>query len=263
MNYKELLNSHKKFGTLETDILIKDDFDKIQQNVVIAPWWDVTIFDTQDAKITKINNILYNVKINDITFSYIQLKRVGASGIMDSILRLGVTKCKNLLFIGSAGSLSENINIGDLVIPTYSVCGDGATRYLNKNLEDEFGKKEYPNLKITKQLLEITKTICKENKVNYHNVPNFSVDTVFAQFYHMDYIINTGVQTIEMETANVFKCSKIAKINTTALFCISDNIIKKKSLYSGRTEKEKEYRYMVRYNILPKIIMELLKKIQN
>ena len=138
MNYNDLLNSHKKFGTSKNDILIKDNFDKIKQNVVIAPWWDVTIFDNLDAKITKINNILYNIKIDNITFSYIQLKKIGASGIVDLILRLGVTKCKNLLFIGSAGSLSDNINIGDVVIPTYSICGDGATRYLNKNLEDEF-----------------------------------------------------------------------------------------------------------------------------
>ena len=122
---------------------------------------------------------------------------------------------------------------------------------------------EYPNSKITNQLLEITDAICKENKVNYYHVPNFSIDTIFAQFYHMDYVVNTGSQTIEMETANVFKCSKITKINTTALFCISDNIVKKKSLYSGRTEEEKDYRHMVRNNILPKIIIELLKKLHN
>ena len=57
---------------------------------------------------------------------------------MDFILSLGVTKCKNIVFLGSAGSLDESIKIGEIVIPKYSICGDGASRYLNINLEDEF-----------------------------------------------------------------------------------------------------------------------------
>lgn len=52
---------------------------------------------------------------------------------MDYILSLGVTKCKNLVFLGSSGSLDENIKISDIVVPKYSICGDGASRYLNKN----------------------------------------------------------------------------------------------------------------------------------
>lgn len=40
-------------------------------------------------------------------------------------MNLGVTNCKNLIFIGSVGSSSEEINIGDIVIPKSSICGDG------------------------------------------------------------------------------------------------------------------------------------------
>ena len=51
-----------------------------------------------------------------------------------------------------------------------------------------------------------------------------------------------------METVLFFKCNEILKINVTALLCISDNTIMKKSLYSGRTDQENDYRHIVRYN---------------
>ena len=258
MNYSDLLNSHLEYGTTKEDIKIGKGYENIQENVVIAPWWSHDIFDGMNFKIEQVSEKVYNFYKDNFSFSYIELKRIGAPGIMDFILSLGVTKCKNLVFLGSAGSLDENIKIGDIVIPKYSICGDGASRYLNKNLEDEFLKKEYPSKDFTNKLIDILK---KEN-VRYHNVPNFSIDTVFAQFYHIDKILELGSKTIEMETANLFKCNEVLNINVTALFCISDNTVLKKSLYIGRTDEENEYRYKIRYEVIPKIIIELFKKMR-
>lgn len=255
MNYSDLINSHLKYGTTEEDIKIRKGYEKIQENVVIAPWWSHDIFDNMNFKIEQVSEKVYNFYKDDLSFSYIELKRIGAPGIMDFILSLGVTKCKNLVFLGSAGSLDENIRIGDIVVPEYSICGDGASRYLNRNLEDEFLKKKYPSKEFTNKLIGILK---KEN-IKYHNVPNFSVDTVFAQFYHIDKIIELGSKTIEMETANLFKCNELLNINVTALFCISDNTVLNKSLYSGRTEEENEYRHKIRNEVIPKIIVELFR----
>ena len=91
-------------------------------------------------------------------------------------------------------------------------------------------------------------------------MPNFSIDAIFAQFYHVDKILKLGAKTIEMETANLFKCCDMMDINVTALFCISDNTVLNKSLYSGRTDEENDYRHKVRYEIVPKIVIDLFKK---
>ena len=193
--------------------------------------------------------MLCNIYGDNFSFSYIELKLIGASSLMEAILPLGLTKCKKIIFIGSAGSLDENIKIGDIIIPSYSISGDGASRYLNNNLEDEFGKKQYPYGELSNKILDIC------NKLNYkaYNVPNYSVDTIFAQFNFIEYIKSTGAKTVEMETAALFKCSNLLKIPTTAIFCISDNIVVNKSLYSGRTEEENEYRHKVRNEIIPNI----------
>jgi len=111
---------------------------------------------------------------------------------MDDVLSLGVSKCKYLLFIGSVGSLVEEINIGDLVIPIYSICGDVASRYLNENLEDDFGKRQESNKNLTQLLIKHIQNISNEENVKYHNAVNFSVDTVFGQFPHIDTIKDMG-----------------------------------------------------------------------
>ena len=256
MKYEELLVSHFKYGTTAENIKQKKGYTNILENVVIAPWWGHDIFNNMKFEIEQISEKVFNFYSDEISFSYIELKRIGAPSVMDFVLSLGVTKCKNLIFLGSAGSLDEKIKIGDIVIPEYSICGDGASRYLNKNLEDEFLKSKYPSKEFTEKLIDI---LNKKN-VKYHYVPNYSIDTVFAQFYHIDKILELGAKTIEMETANLFKCNELLKINVTALFCVSDNTLMNKSLYSGRTKEENDYRHKVRYEIIPEIVIDLLKK---
>lgn len=258
MKYKDLLNSHLKYGTTEKDIIANKGFEQILKNVVIAPWWRHDMFDSINYKVEKINDQLYNFYGDDLSFSYIEIRNIGASTIMDYVMPLGITKCKNLVFIGSVGSLDDSIKIGDIVIPEYSICGDGASRYLNPNLEDEFLKKEYPSKEMTNELLDLLES----KKIKYHYVPNFSVDNIFAQFIHIDEILELGSKTIEMETANVFKCCNVMNMNVVALFCVSDNTVLNKSLYSGRTDKENEYRHKVRYEIFPNIIVDLFKKLK-
>ena len=256
LSYNELIDSHLKYGTTKEDIINNNEYSNILPNVVIAPWWRHSMFDKSNVKVEKINDKLYNISMDDISFSYIELRSIGAPVILDSLLALGVTKAKNILFIGSTGSLSQDINIGDLVIPEYSINGVGATRYLNKDMKDDFFANFYPNQELTTKLLNIVK---KYKEVKNHYVPNYSVDNIFAQFAHIDEIISIGAKTIEMETSTVFKCEEILSQKITALFCVSDSTVKNKSLYSGRTEEEQLYRHKVREEIMPKIIYDLFK----
>lgn len=231
MKYKDLLNSHLKYGNSKEDIIKRNGYENILENVVIAPWWGHEMFASFDVKIKKINEKIYNIYGADFEFSFIELKLIGAAAILDETLGLGVTKC--------------------------SICGEGASRYLNVDLEDEFGKKEEPSKDYTNKLLKIVE---KYENVKYHYVVNYTVDTIFAQFIHLASIIKYGAKTIEMETSALFKCNNILNINMTALFCVSDNAVLNKSLYSGRTDSEKEYKHMVKEKVIPNIIMELFRK---
>lgn len=87
--------------------------------------------------------------------------------VLDAVLLLGMTECENILFLSSIGALSEKIGIGDIIIPEYSVCGDGASRYICnvKGLPDIFGEKVYPNKDAIKSLASITESCARKNGV--------------------------------------------------------------------------------------------------
>lgn len=256
MEYNELLKSHKRYGTNEEDIIKRQGYEKMLENVVIAPWWSHTIFEKLSINIEKVGDKVYNISGEGFAFSFIELKNIGASVIVDAVLNLGVTKCKKIVFIGSAGALNMDIKIGDLAVPIYSYCGVGACRYLNDNLEDDFETKDYPSEKLLNDLSEIL----DNNNYEYHRVKNYSVDTIFAQFPHIDYIKDIGSQTIEMETSSLFRCAKIINAEAVAIFCISDNTIENKSLYSGRSLEDKKAKHKTRDEIIPEIVIKLLNK---
>jgi len=271
MDYEKLLLGMKRFGSTEKDVCkhgLGVPVDSIKENVILAPWWEPDVLPgLGKAELLSLANQLgirvWNIEGVDFDMTFIRTG-IGAPCLTEGLFPLGVTKCKRIIFIGSAGSLSADINIGDIVIPEFSVCGDGVSRYIADDLKrDVFGEKAYPDSFMFKKAVAATEGLCKEHNMNFHIGRTFSTDTIFAQFAHMDAITGMGCNTIEMETAAAFRAAEIMKIPLIALFSISDNIVKNKSLVSGRTAEELDYRKLVRSAFLPKIILAAFKETMN
>ena len=86
----------------------------------------------------------------------------------------------------------------------------------------------------------------------------FLFDTIFAQFAHIDSIMNMGCNLIDMETASAFRAANLMKIPIAAIFSVSDNAIAKKSLMNEEIQDDRDYRRFVRKELIPKIILNLI-----
>ena len=134
MIYEHILDGNKKFNTNTVDIVRSGftcDPETINKVVIIAPVWKPDLFSNYLDSIDQISDGMYkiwNMSIKGKKITYI-ITGIGAPCLMDAILALGCTPCEKIIFIGSVGGLGKNINIGDIVIPEYSICGDGACRY--------------------------------------------------------------------------------------------------------------------------------------
>jgi len=272
MDYQRLIEGMKRYGSTETDICVHClgvKPDKINRNVVIAPWWEpkylALLGEAEYLSESQFSAIkVWNIKNKDQEITFIKTG-IGAPVFMDALLALGVTKCENVVFVGSVGSLDENIGIGDIVIPQYSICGDGASRYIATDSllgNDPFGSKVEPDKKMFDIICKITEDVCKQNAVRFHIGSTFSVDSVFAQYAHIDEIMKMGCNVIEMETASAFRAAKIAGLSLAAIFSVSDNTVTNKSLISGRTEEDMNYRRFVRNHLFPQIILKLFEETQ-
>lgn len=255
MDYNNILEALRLYGTSKEDIIKRRGFENILENVVIAPWWEHSLFANYSNKIEQVSEKVFNVYGEGFAFSFIEIKNIGASALIEEVLPLGLTKCKRVIFIGSAGALNKDINIGDLAVPVYSYNGVGATRYLNEGLKDDFENRCYPSKELSNKMIEVIKNMGLE----VHNVSNYSVDTIIAQFPHLNHIIDLKCNTLEMETSSLFKCADIIGVEASALFVISDNTIKNKSLYGGRKEGDKLKKKKARDEYVPKVVMELFR----
>ncbi len=255
MTLDEILIGHLKYGNTLNILKGQSPFKDCFENIVVAPMWGIDILDIDKKYITKINNLVYNVETDYSRFSFVTVGMMGGANIMDKILELAIFHPRRVIFIGSASSLSLDIDIGDTVVIRKSFCGNGSSRYLNENLEDDFGKSVAPSPRLNEKLMNILKI----NNIDYHYTDAFSIDTIFTQFNHLDYIKKLGCEILEMETYATFKACHLCGIEVCALINISDSCAKNKSLYSGRTLEEKLIRNKKRKSVVTKVVLELYK----
>jgi len=269
MSYQRLLEGLARYDASAGDICLSSlgvPAEQVHERVILAPWWEPDYFDALGDEINylcrsdRAFHKVWNIRKDALRFTYIKTG-VGAPVLMDTVLALSLTDCKKAIFIGSVGALDARMSIGDIVIPEYSVCGDGASRYLtDKPLKDydPFGEKSYPDPELYRLMHDIAERLCRESGVSFHTGKTFSIDTIFAQFARMDEILAMGCDTIEMETAAAFRAAKLAGVRLAALFSVSDNAAQRKTLISGRTEAEMALRREVRKTVIPKILLEAL-----
>ena len=261
--YKKITDGICKYGTtLEEAFMgkIPCNPNLIREFVVIAPFWKPAIFaDSFDDIIPLVNDMAWDIIAGSFKFTYIRTS-IGAPRTGDTILALGLSKCKNALFIGSVGALASKMGIGDVIIPEYSIAGDGYSRYLTDRTlkeNDCFTEKILPDAGLYSKLGDAINNLSETDEINIHKGRVFSIDTIFAQFAHIDEIRGYGCNYIEMETAAFFRASAVTGINAAALLQVSDNTITNKSLYSGRTENDQAYRKNVREKFFPKVILKM------
>lgn len=264
MIYDYLMNGNERFGIKPIDLCrsrLGCEPNEINENVILAPWWKPEIFADHVNSIdllSDVRNETWNLAVGDKKITYIRTG-IGAPVITDIVMALSFTPCKKIIFIGAIGGLEEKLKIGDFIIPKYSVCGNGACRYLTDGKltnNDCFGRKYYPNKDVYNNIISVIENISEQTPINWHEGICFSIDTLIAELAHVEEIIGMGCNCIEMETAALFKVSEICGIKAGAILNISDNPIKSKSLFSGRTDNEMENRKHIIKSILPKIVIQ-------
>lgn len=236
--------------------------ERMRENVIISPGWSPErIFNMAQAEETVPSSPLFGFRVWNIPCGGAEITYVktgyGAPVVLDAVLLLGMTECKNALFLSSVGALSEKFGIGDILIPRYCVCGDGASRYISAegDLSDVFGEKAYPDSEALDRLADIAEKCCRDRGARWHFGETFCADTIAAQGKYIEKMINLGCDSVDMESAVFLKSAKAAGISAAAIMQVTDNVLLNKSLFSDNIgEEEREYRRYVRRETISEII---------
>lgn len=261
--FQRLITVHKQYGATPKDWALHEfQTDQIQSCVIIAPRYSPKIFEPYVKKVSQIANgrfPVYEIETNH--GQKISLIRVGVGAVntLDAVLALAGTSCEKILFIGSVGSLSSDAAIGDIIIPSQSVCGSGADFYLTTGSflqNNVIGKSYSADSETSQKLFSAAKYFSKNDGIKILDKKVFSIDTILGEYPHLSEIQNLGCEAIEMETATLFHAAKVTGEKATALLYVVDCTLEGQSIYHGRTEDTEIKKVKVKKTLVPQIALK-------
>lgn len=137
----------------------------------------------------------------------------GAPGMamaLEVLIALGV---KEVIFIGLAGSLQEEVLPADIVLCSEALCDDGTSACYTAK------ESARPHKATAALLAKNLKTAGK----NFHTGMNWTTDAIFRETKEeVRHYKKLGVLTVEMETAAFYAICAKRKVKAAAAFAVSD-----------------------------------------
>lgn len=260
MDLDDILAGNARFGSTPEQLaeaMLGVSGSMVHPRVIIAPWWEprrmpalgpASPRSTPGARIG-----LWDIDTSIGPISWVKTG-IGAPQLMDTLIGLAIAGCRQVIFVGSVGGLVPQLEIGDLVIPSASLAGEGASRYLQEDPSvDVFGTTFAADVDLTDRLVTAADHVAAD--VACHRSLVFSIDSVGAQFAHIDHILGTGAEAVEMETSAAFAAGSTCGLPVAALLQVSDNTVLQRSLISGRTPEDHRHRGRIRSEVMPNILL--------
>ncbi len=128
---------------------------------------------------------------------------------------------KALVRLGSCGSLREDIKVGDLVIVTTALKGEGVTQYY---VDKDFVPTSDKNL--TAALTEVAKAGASMIGVDVHVGPCWTTDAILRETReHVGKAISGGAIAVDMVSAAFLTICQLYKVPAAVILAVSDNVI--------------------------------------
>ncbi|MFH2012794.1 MAG: nucleoside phosphorylase [Pseudomonadota bacterium] len=179
------------------------------------------------SKVKKINFAkCYNLNIDGNQFS-IAGPAMGAPIAVILMERLIVMGARNIIAIGSCGSLNEDIHIGDYIIPSEAIVEEGTSQHYPVD-------ESIP--KASKKILNYLEECCLSDNLNFNIGKVWTTDALYRETINkITTYQKENVLGVEMEMSALFTVGTFRGIEVGGLLVVSDELfaLKWKSEFGG------------------------------
>ena len=225
--------------------------------LVIAPGWKPTkIIKDPSYKVTELAQHSYIsgylVEKDGMKVAWAQVAS-GACNLLDHTIICADMKFDCCIFVGAAGGLTAEHEIGDLCTPGVCISGVYADRYLEDKLTAfEPYRRIYPDMGYTDSVIALAKG-CGYDLMK---ADVFCTDSISLEYSHLDEIRSLGAELIEMETGTFYTLTSLFEVPSIALLAVSDNSATGVPLL-GRGDKLAEKYNYTRSTAIPDMIFRI------
>lgn len=164
--------------------------------------------------------------------------RVGSPAASDCAYYLRFTPCKNIIYTGLIGALQPHIRVGDLIVPTAALRGEGTSKY--------FIEESYPAVADFGLLRTMSLTLDEvydDHDLDIHYGPIYTTDSFAAETQEfLELWRSRNLLGIEMETSAIYVIASLFGMKAAAVHVVSDNPVVKKSFFDPLTDADKKRR---------------------
>jgi uridine phosphorylase len=141
---------------------------------------------------------------------------IGASHTVMVVEKLIVLGARMVIYFGYTGSLQSDIKIGDLVVPTSAVSGEGTSQ--------QYYPEIYPPIPDS-TLVNLLHTALSGVTAPVHQGAVWSNDAIYRETVPLvQYYQNLGVKSVDMEMSAFFTLGKYRQVSVAGLLAVSDEL---------------------------------------
>lgn len=248
---KKLLNYYKKFNNKIKEYIENKSWPTkviLSYQKSLVPFIKEKFADNLD-EFTIFGEDIFIVKNSNIAIiTNLSIGAPATAGIVEELIALGT---KEIISIGTAGSLQRNIDIGDIILVEKAIREEGTSYHYMKN-----SKYSYASKKILKTLEKNLQTQAN-SQINYHKGTIWTTDAVFRETVNkVKTYQNQGVLAVDMEASALFAVATHYNLLAATLFTISDSLADTKNqkwtpqFRSAKTKKGLETIFEIAYTLL-------------
>ena len=179
--------------------------------------------------------------------------RVGSPVASDCTYYLRFTPCRSIIFTGLIGALQPNIRVGDIIVPTAALRGEGASRY--------FVDEAYPavaDFTLLRTISTVLEKVFTDSGTELHYGPIYTTDAFAAETKEfLEEWSERRLLGIEMETSAIYVLASLYGMKAASIHIVSDNPIVKKSFFDKLDEDDIQKR-IKSYDLLLDALVELV-----
>lgn len=207
--------------------------EEVPKKIILeGTWWHKTRYPVRLAYLEKVREL----KFPDMYLGSFEGERVmfccayGASRAVEPVHIFAILGSTKVIQIGSCGSLQENVQTGDVVIPTISIIGEGASRY--------YGQEEKATS--TNSLAMDAKVAFSKLGIKAHLGSHISTSSLLQQSDEMIHDWrNRNLLGVDMETSAVFSAAEKFRMERVSMLFVWDELLKGRTWLHEFTETEK------------------------